>query len=105
MHKEFSSLDLDELTKILKTDLSDNEVRWECEAQLDILTTLRETWQKKLDIKTYNITYNLQNIPGTHVEVDDILSEAATMKEVLSIFRKVLVHCREKKHKTSEAQT
>ena len=31
---------IDELTKILKTDLSDNDVRWECEAQ---------TWQKKLD--------------------------------------------------------
>ena len=42
MHKEFGSLEvwvrdtaqkhLDELTKILKTDLSDNEVRWEFEA-------------------------------------------------------------------------
>ena len=59
------------------------------------MTTLRETWQKKLDIKTYNITYNIQNIPGTHVKVDDMLSEVATMEKVLSIFRKVLVRCRE----------
>ena len=59
MHKYFGSLEtwvrdvtqklLDKLTKLLKTDLSDNEVRWECEAQIDIYATLRETWQKKLD--------------------------------------------------------
>ena len=38
----------------------------------------------------------IEDIPGTHVEVDNMLSEAATMEEVLSIFRKVLVPCREK---------
>ena len=42
VHKEFASLEswvttnaqpkLDELTKVLKTDLSDNDIRWECEA-------------------------------------------------------------------------
>ena len=36
------------------------------------------------------------DIPGTHVKIDDILSKAATMEEVHSIFRKVLIHCREK---------
>ena len=30
------------------------------------------------------------------MEIDDILSKAPTMEEVLSIFRKVLTHCREK---------
>ena len=38
----------------------------------------------------------MEDIPGTHVIKDDILSEAATMEEVLSIFRKVLIRCREK---------
>ena len=40
---------LDKLTKVLKTDLSDNDIRWECKAQIDIIATLKETWQKKLD--------------------------------------------------------
>ena len=40
---------LDELTKALKTDLSDNDIRWEFKAQIDIIATLKETWQKKLD--------------------------------------------------------
>ena len=38
----------------------------------------------------------IEDIPGTHIEIDDLLSEAPTMEEVLSIFRKVLIHCREK---------
>ena len=61
--KEFHSIEgwvktnaqkhIDELTKILRTDLSDTEVRWECEAQIDIISNLKEAWQKKLDyIKT-----------------------------------------------------
>ena len=65
--KEFHSLEgwvtnyaqkhIDELTKILRTDLSDTEVRWECEAQIDIISSLKEAWQKKLDyIKTVLIT-------------------------------------------------
>ena len=59
VQKEFGSLEawvkttahkhLDELTKILKTDLSDNDIRWECEAQINKMTTLKETWQKKFD--------------------------------------------------------
>ena len=40
---------LGELTQALKTDLSNNDIRWECEAQIDIIATLKETWQKKLD--------------------------------------------------------
>ena len=28
---------IDKLTKILKTDLSDTDIRWECEAQIDII--------------------------------------------------------------------
>ena len=38
----------------------------------------------------------MDDIPRTHVKVNDMLSEEATMEEVLSIFRKVLVRCREK---------
>ena len=38
----------------------------------------------------------MEDIPGTHVEIDEILSEAPTMEEVLSFFRKVLTRCREK---------
>ena len=54
VQKEFHSLEswvknnaqkhIDELTKNL---------RWECEAQIDIMSSLKEAWQKKLDyIKT-----------------------------------------------------
>ena len=39
----------------------------------------------------------MEDIPGPHVEVNNMLSEAATMDKVLSIFRKVLVFYREKK--------
>ena len=38
----------------------------------------------------------MEDIPGIHVEIDDILSETPTMEEVLSIFRKVLMCYREK---------
>ena len=33
------------------------------------------------------------------MEIDDLLTEASTMEEVLSIFRKVLLRCREKNSK------
>ena len=59
VQKEFGSLEawvkttahkhLDELTKILKTDLSDNDIRWECKAHIDITANLKEMWQKKFD--------------------------------------------------------
>ena len=38
----------------------------------------------------------LEDIPGTHVEVDDLLTEAPTMDEALALFKKVLVRCPEK---------
>ena len=38
-----------ELTKALTGDLSDNDLRWECETQIDVITTLRETGHKKLE--------------------------------------------------------
>ena len=38
-----------ELTKTLTGDLSDNALRWECETQLEVITTLKETGQKKLE--------------------------------------------------------
>ena len=38
-----------ELTKALTGDLSDNDLRWECETQLDVITTLKETGHKKLE--------------------------------------------------------
>ena len=38
----------------------------------------------------------LEDIPGMHVEINDLLTEAPSMEEALSIFRKVLIQCREK---------
>ena len=63
VQKEFHSLEswvknnaqkhIDKLTKNLSGDLSETELRWECEAQIDIVSSLKEAWQKKLDyIKT-----------------------------------------------------
>ena len=63
VQKEFHSLEswvknnaqkhIDKLAKNLSGDLSETELRWECEAQIDIVSSLREAWQKKLDyIKT-----------------------------------------------------
>ena len=65
--KEFNQLEgwvknntkkhMDELTKLLREDLSETEVRWACEEQIDILSNLKEAWQKKLDyIKSVLIT-------------------------------------------------
>ena len=39
----------------------------------------------------------MEDILRTHVEIDDILSEAATMEEVLSIFRKKYYFTAERK--------
>ena len=57
--REFNSLEgwvksnaqkhVDKMKKILKTDLTDTDIRWECEAQIDIISSLKEAWQKKLD--------------------------------------------------------
>ena len=38
-----------ELTKLLTGDLSDNGLRWECETQLEVISTLKETGQRKID--------------------------------------------------------
>ena len=38
-----------ELTKTLTGNLSDNDVRWECETQLEVISTLKETGQHKID--------------------------------------------------------
>ena len=38
----------------------------------------------------------LEDIPGTHVEIEDLLTEVPSMEEALSILRKVLLRCREK---------
>ena len=37
------------LTKALTGDLSDNDLRLECETQLEVITTLKETGHKKLE--------------------------------------------------------
>ena len=51
--KDIAQKHIDELTKILRTDLSETEVRWACEEQIEIISSLKEAWQKKLDyIKT-----------------------------------------------------
>ena len=86
--KEFASLEawvktnahkhLDKLTKILKTDLSDNDIRWEYEAQIDIIATLKETWQKKLDyIKSVLTTLETEVLraPLTETELEEDTSE------------------------------
>ena len=38
-----------ELTKLLTGDISDNGLRWECETQLELISTLKETGQHKID--------------------------------------------------------
>ena len=38
-----------ELTKLLTGDLSDNGIRWDCETQLEVISTLKETGQCKID--------------------------------------------------------
>ena len=38
-----------ELTKALTGDLRDNGLRWECETQLEVISTLKETGQRNLD--------------------------------------------------------
>ena len=38
-----------ELTKTLTGDLSNNGLRWECETQLEVISTLKEMGQRKLD--------------------------------------------------------
>ena len=61
--KEFNNLEgwvkdkaqkhIDELTKVLRENLSETEVRWACKEQIEIISSLKEAWQKKLDyIKT-----------------------------------------------------
>ena len=61
--KEFNNLEgwvkdkaqkhIDELTKALRENLSKAEFRWTCEEQFEIISSLKEIWQKKLDyIKT-----------------------------------------------------
>ena len=37
-----------------------------------------------------------EDIPDTHIEVDDILTEGDTMEECLATFKKILVRCRNK---------
>ena len=38
-----------ELTKLLTGDLSEDKLRWECETQLEVIATLKETGQRKID--------------------------------------------------------
>ena len=61
--KEFTNLEtwvkdhvqkhLDELTKILRGDLSEAEFKWASEEQIEIIANLQETWQKKLSYIKY----------------------------------------------------
>ena len=37
-----------------------------------------------------------EDIQDTHIEVDDILTEADTMEECIATFKKILIHCRNK---------
>ena len=102
MQKEFTSLEvwvktnaqkhIDKLTKILKTDLSDNDIRWECEAQIDIIATLKETWQKKLDyIKSVLATLETEVLgaPLTETESEEDTSEHRlfTLQKLDKIFK------------------
>ena len=38
----------------------------------------------------------MEDIPGVHIEIDDLLCEEEKMEDVLQILRKVLTRCREK---------
>ena len=72
---------IDKLTKILKTDLSDNDIRWEGEAHIDIIVTLKETWQKKLDyIKSVLTTLETEVLGAPLAETE---SEEDTSKHRL----------------------
>ena len=42
-----------ELTKLLTTDLSDNGLRWEGETQLEVISTLKEMGQCKIDYNQF----------------------------------------------------
>ena len=51
--KNIAQKHIDKLTKNLSGDLSETECRWECEVQIDIVSSLKEAWQKKLDYIKY----------------------------------------------------
>ena len=45
--KDNAQKHVDELTKILREDLSEAENQWACKEKIDIITNLKEAWQKK----------------------------------------------------------
>ena len=68
-----------ELTKLLTGDLSDNGIRWECETQLEVISTLRETGQRKLDyLKSLleQLQSQVLGAPLAETETEEDTSEA-----------------------------
>ena len=47
--KDNAQKHVDELAKMLREDLSETENQWACEEKIDIITNLKEAWQKKLE--------------------------------------------------------
>ena len=68
-----------ELTKTLTGDLSNNGLRWDRETQLEVISTLKETGQKKLDYLK-NLLEQLQSqvlrAPLAKIESEEDTSEA-----------------------------
>ena len=87
-----------ELTKLLTGDLSDNGLRWECETQLEVISTLKETGQRKIDyLKELLEKLQLQVLrpPLAETESEEDTSEARlfnlrkldqTFEEVKAVF-------------------
>ena len=104
---------IDKLTKILKTDLSDTDIRWECKAQIDIIASLKGAWQKKLDFIKSVLTIletEVLRAPLAACETDEDTSEHRlfTLRKLVKVFdeakqlfarRKVSGKRRRQKHK------
>ena len=82
------------LTKALTGDLSDNDLRWECETQLDIITTLKETGHKKLEYLK-DLLQQLQSqvlgapLAETESEKDKSIHRLYTLRKLDKTFKEV----------------
>ena len=68
-----------ELTKLLTGDLSEDKLRWECETQLEVIATLKETGQRKIDYLEELLAKLQLQVPGAPLaesESEEDTSEA-----------------------------
>ena len=95
-----------ELTKLLTGDLSDNGLRWECETQLEVISTVKEMGQHKIDYLK-DLLEKLQSqvlgVPLAETEskfsmktmlfkVQEQMTETSTWEEVRNIIKKLIMH-------------